>query len=221
MVKRFRFRKKAEQVIIFCIVLIGACRATRVFNKKDLIDFASKRQVSAKEKIKWGGYFNNVSRAAILQDKAEKRGMSSLSLSPIEAKKVKIKVPEFFFQNGVYISENPLVDEETLKMRYSSQEIYKIKSGCGIFTVSGDTITVLKYRYIQNRFQLPRWEDKLVKYQGTILNDSTIINWRQIPPYPNHEWDQMDTIPQRLVFQPFEGKNVIDSVQILNNLLSK
>ncbi|MCC7526816.1 MAG: hypothetical protein IT250_18470 [Chitinophagaceae bacterium] len=210
-----------NKVIVFCIILIGACRSIRVFDKNDLVDFAEKREVPAEAKLKWSGYFNNVSRSIVLQKDAEVNGMPSLRLDSDRAKTVEIKVPVFFFLNGVFNAEDPVVNVDSLKKKYLSQKMYEMKSGYGLYTVHGDTITVLKYRYIQNRFRLPRWEDKLVMYQGTILNDSTIINWRQIPPYPNHEWDQIDTIPQRLVFQAFKGKNVIDSMQILNNLLSK
>lgn len=43
-----------------------------------------------------------------------------------------------------------------------------------------------------------------------------LINWKQMPPYPNFEEDQMDTIPHRLEFRYYPEKNLIDSTVFLS-----
>lgn len=209
---------KIAVVIAFTFI---ACRSIRVFTKSDLVDFANTGTISIKDKLRWGGYFNNIYLSKKFQNEAEIHGLAFLKLSAKEAKSVQIQVPIFFFMNGVCSANDPIIDVKLLKDEYSAQEIYKFKSGFGIYTINRDTITLLRYRYMQNRFRLPRWEDKLIKYQGIILNDSTIVNWRQVPPYPNYEWDQIDTIPQTLMFHPFEEKNLIDSAKIYRLLIEE
>jgi hypothetical protein len=203
-------------LLLLVISLLNACKSVHVFSDQQFDDFIRGKSLPEKTKLRWDGYFNNATLAAYSESMYAQQGSAVLHLTAEQAKEKTVYSPEIFFGNGVYVVQNNILKNDQLLEPYRSGEQYKTKLGWGVYEINNDTITLLWYKKFQNVNRLPRWDTKIVKYQGYILNDTTITDWKQVPPYPNLEEDQLDTTPQRLEFRYYPEKNLIDSTIFLS-----
>ena len=188
--------------LLFFVVLIlsYSCRSVQVISFEQFQDFQANSTIDT-PKIRWDGFYNNINGSKHLDTlfANTRKGNSPLV------------VPEIFFSNGIYcVGLGGSDTTEILKFfepyRYSSTD------GWGVFSIDGDTITSLHYEFFMIwRLRFPRRENIIVRYQGKILNDTTIVNWRRVPPHPDLDFNHSDTIPTVLQFIPFAQKTAIDS----------
>lgn len=194
-----------------CLPYIS-CKSVHVFSDDDLLVLISKGQAIDSNILLWDGFFNDEMNYNRLFNESKNQSI-------IKAKEKGFAyIGNCFFQNGMtYLWDIMLDKNEEIKIYQSSDSsyFYSHLEGWGAYDIKKDTIEALYYRKFQNRFKLPRWDTKLVKYQGIIENDSAIANWRQVPPYPNTEPDQIDTIPRTLRFVKFPEVKFIDPTKSL------
>lgn len=198
-------------ILLFCLVWVS-CRSVHVISKDEFETFRSTQSPGNFSKLRQDGVFNNVTKAREYEKYYSKVG--GLGVSAKDAIGKTVYAPQIFFANGTFVTnENVFVKQDVLE-QYKNGNGYEGLERWGTYGVSADTITLLVYKIFRNDFRLPRWDVKVVKYQGYILNDTTIINWRQVPPYPNRDKGQLDTAAQRLEFYYFPEKTLIDSNRV-------
>lgn len=204
--------KKLIYVFLGTVQYFQGCKSVHVFSENDLVKFIANSKTFDTSRLSSNGFFNDEMSASHLFGQSKNPEI-------IKAKNNNFfYIGNFFFKNKMVYLWNIMRDRNEEVRNYKSVDtsyFYSHLEGWGLYKIKADTLEVLYYRKFQNRFKLPRWDLKLVKYQGIILNNTTIINWRQIPPYPNNESDQIDTIPRTLNFVEFYEKNFIDTSKSL------
>lgn len=193
------------------------CRAYKNFTEQDIRYFLRQRNLSDTAKLLWdGGYCYLDSTRALMGEKEIKKypNLDTATINARVRKEIKFYlVGNLFFKNGMGYFKEP-IDNKRVQEEYTLKDpnlFYSQLSHWGAFNVRKDTVEALIYKLDMNIFKLPRWEQKIVKYRGIIQNDSTIVDWRQVPPY--RDIHLPDTMPRILKFVKYPEKKYIDTTR--------
>ena len=197
-------------ILLFCTCV--SCKSGHVISEQQFETFRTTQSPGNFSRLRQDGVFNNTTKARQHEEYINKIE----SGLPIAPKGRMVFCPEIFFANGAFVTNGPVFSKEDVLQQYKNDHGYDDRLQWGAYEINGDTITVLVYRLFRNDFRLPRWENKIATYRGYILNDTTIVDWRQVPPYPSRDKQQLDTVAQRLEFYYFPEKRLIDSNRVFS-----
>jgi hypothetical protein len=213
--KKYFFDIKVTSWAIAILFFIASCRSFQVISFEQFQDFQAHASIDT-GKIRWDGFFNNIRESTASREFV--KGLDTNARSNAFARGSigkNIYAPELFFANGIYYTGYAWNDTARIVKNFSDRP--SRMEGRGVLSIHGDTITVLCYEFFMTWHFWPRSENLIVTYEGKIINDTTIINWRRIPPHPALDFNHDDTIPTTLQFVRFSQKNLIDSNYVFIN----
>ncbi|MDJ1482936.1 hypothetical protein QNI16_20710 [Cytophagaceae bacterium YF14B1] len=97
--------------------------------------------------------------------------------------------PVFFCHNGLMAYNNALYLDSAVysyNMEHYSVQEDAFQNEWGVYTVCSDTVKATFYMTLANDKFVPVTQRTICHFEGVIQNDSTIRDWKLVPPYPKY-----------------------------------
>jgi len=206
--------KKIYYIII--LLLLPSCNHFPVITDQEFASLINKGKSNLNTKIRFNSYFNDFKktaeyRDAELNDTIHARNIESFLDSTI--------IPIFLFNNGFILSTWGGITEEYINSSFVGKNDLYLGKGWfqwGTYEIKKDSIeAIINIRY---RGRIPFWYNALTRYKGKIENDSTIVDWQPVKPFPSNNFDFVDTTKRVLKFR---ASSIADSIQPEKAWISK